>query len=104
MMESSRLAETGHERWKGRITVPTGKRLSILAIALMSMISGQSPVQAQSKTGQNNAIILQNQGANNPSSKAIILQNQGSNNAAAPGLAAPKALPPNPCKGGSACK
>jgi hypothetical protein len=82
--------------------------VSIFAMALLLVVCGQGPAQAQSKTGQNNAIILQNQGTNNPGNKAIILQNQGANNAArqpsAPGLAAPKALPPDPCKGGTACK
>ena|SRR5215218_9938921 len=88
------------------VTMPIGSRLSILAIMMMMMmmICSQDRAQAQSKTGQNNAIILQNQGVNSPSSKAIILQNQGSKSTSAPGLAAPKTLPPNPCKGGSACK
>jgi hypothetical protein len=69
----------------------------------MSIVCVQSPVQAQSKTGQNNAIILQNQGVNSAGNRAIILQNQ-QNNARSPALAPPKASPLDACRGGTACK
>ena len=80
----------------------TERGVFIFTVALLVMVCPQSPAQAQSKTGQSNAIILQNQGAGNSANRAIILQNP--NAARAPALAAPKALPPDPCRGGTACK
>jgi hypothetical protein len=84
--------------------MPAGKYLMLIsAAAVLFVLGAAESVLAESRTGQSNAIILQNQGAANPSNRAIILQNNSKNAKQNKATVGPKQLPPDPCKGQTVC-
>jgi hypothetical protein len=84
--------------------MPASKYLMLMTVTIVLLVTGtHESVLAQSKAGQSNSIILQNQGASNPSNKAIILQNNNKNTSQQKLTDGPKQLPPDPCKNKKAC-
>ena len=83
--------------------MPAGKYLMLMPLRSPCSCYARSGRSCRGRTGQSNAIILQNQGAANPSNRAIILQNNSKNAKQNKATVGPKQLPPDPCKNKSAC-